>query len=69
MAQAFLQKYKTPFLNSLPVLNPAAIEIQGGYGLKLAIVKQIAEAHQRNIRMIASDLDGAKFLISCLAFQ
>lgn len=44
--------------------DPSRDRNSGGYGLGLAIVKQIAEAHLGNVQMIASDLGGAKFLIS-----
>jgi signal transduction histidine kinase len=35
----------------------------GGYGLGLAIVRQIVEAHQGSVKVIKSELGGAKFVI------
>jgi len=36
----------------------------GGYGLGLAIVQQIAEAHQGSVKVMSSEMGGAHFLIS-----
>lgn len=44
-------------------VDPSRGRDSGGYGLGLAIVKRIVEAHQGTVKVVESELGGAKFVI------